>query len=178
MWFTRTAQIRREEFASRELSQARVAAESGNLQLAASDLSRVIGTYGGTSAGQEAVLLLANVHLQQSQPDLAVSELQTFLSSRSVGAFESPAAALLGGALEELGRFGEAADAYQRAAQASPYDQIRSLYVMDHGRAATLAGDTTRAAAAYQSLIDEDEESAAASEAKFRLAELGRLRPR
>ena len=174
MWFTRTAQVRKEEFASRELSQARVAAVSGNLQLAASDLSRVIGTYGGTSAGQEAVLLLANVHLQQSQADLAVVELQTLLSSGPDGQFEAPAAGLLGAALEELGRFAEAADAYQRAAQASRYDQIRNLYVMDHGRAATLAGDTTRAAAAYQSLIDEAEEADAVSEAKFRQAELGR----
>ena len=71
VWFTTTAQRRREAFARRELSQARIAAESGNLALATNDLSRLIGAYGGSSAAQEAALVLGQVRLLQNPADLA-----------------------------------------------------------------------------------------------------------
>lgn len=174
VWFTWSAQARQQTFAARGLSQARVAAESGNLQLAASDLGRIVSTYPKTPAGQEAVLLLANVHLQQSQPDLAVAELRNLLSRGLEDHLEGPAAGLLGSALEELDRFAEAADAYQRAADAVTYGLIRSQYLMDHARSAALAGDSGRAAIAYEAIIAEDEDAPAAGEATFRLAELRR----
>jgi predicted negative regulator of RcsB-dependent stress response len=173
-WFTREAQVRRQEFASSELDQARTAADAGNFQLAASDLTRIVGTYGGTPAGQEAAILLANVRLQQGQPALAVGELREFLASGPDQPYVGSAAAMLASALEQLDDFGAAADAYQRAADATPYGMIRSQYLIDLGRVATTAGDTTRAVAAYQRVIDEAEGSAAGVEAKFRLAELRR----
>ena len=173
-WFTRSASVRQEMFAEGELSQARVAAQSGNLQLAASDLGRIINLYPKTGPGQEAVILLANVHLQQSQPELAVSELRDLMSRGPESHLESPAAGLLGNALEELGRFAEAADAYDQAADGVGYDYIRSMYLMEVGRAAGLAGDTGRAAGAYETIIDEDQDAATVGEATFRLAELRR----
>ncbi len=172
VWFTQSARVRRETFAAAALSQARVAAESGNLQLAASDLGRIIITYGKTGAGQEAVILLANVHLQQSQPDLAVSELRDLLSRGVEPHLRGPAAGLLGTALEELGRFGEAADAFEQAADNVPYELIRGPFMMDLARTAAAAGDTGRAAAVYEAIIAADENSQGAVEAKFRLAEL------
>ena len=173
-WFTRSARIRQERFAEGELSQARVAAQSGNLQLAASDLGRIINTYPNTGPGQEAVILLANVHLRQSQPELAVSELRDLMSRGPEAYLEGPAAGLLGNALEELGRFAEAADAYDQAADGVGYDLIRSMYLMDVARSAALAGDTDRAAAAYETIIEEDQDETAVGEATFRLAELRR----
>ncbi len=175
VWFTQAAQVRKEEFAARELSQARTAAGAGNFQLAASDLTRVISTYGRTPAGQEAVLLLANVHMQQGQAALAVAELQDFLDGGPQREFVAPAAGLLGNALEELGDFGRAGDAYQRAADAMPYVMIRSQYLIDLGRVASTDGDLARAVAAYERVIEDDEDPAAVTEAKFRLAE---IRPR
>ena len=169
-----SAQTRREVFAAGELSQARVVVQSGNLQLAVSDLGRITSTYPKTLAGQEAVILLANVYLQQSQPELAVTELGDLLALGPAQHLEGPAAGLLGSALEELGRFGEAADAYERAANAVSYDLIRGGLMMDLARAATVAGDTGRAADAYEAIIAEDDASPTAAEARFRLAELGR----
>ncbi len=172
VWFTQSARVRRETFAARELSQARGAAESGNLQLAASDLGRIITTYGKTGAGQEAVILLANVHLRQSQPELAVSELRDLLSRGVEPHLRGPAAGLLGTALEEMGRFREAADAFEQAADNIPYGFIRGPFLMDLARTAAAGGDTGRAAATYEAIIADDENSQAAAEAKFRLAEL------
>ena len=172
VWFTRSAQIRKQEFAARELNQARVAAVAGNYQLAASDLSRIITAYGGTPAGQEAVLLLANVHMQQQQPGLAVAELQDFLDGGPQREFVGPAAALLGNALEEMGDAARAADAYDRAVEATPYALIKSEYLMDLGRVAWAMGDTARAAEAYEQIIDDGEDTPAVTEATFRLAEM------
>lgn len=172
-WFTREARVRKENFASRELSQARTAAGAGNFQLAASDLGRIVSTYGRTPAGQEAMLLLANVRLQQGQAALAVAELQEFLGGNPQREFAGPAAGLLGKALEELGDFSRAADAYQQAADAVGYSMIRSQYLIELGRVAWTAGDTARAAAAYERVIEENEDDlAAVTEAKFRLAEM------
>ncbi len=175
VWFTQAAQVRKENFAARELSQARTAADAGNFQLAASDLNRIIGTYGRTPAAQEAVLLLANVHLQQGQAALAAAELQDFLDGGPQREFSAPAAGLLGSAFEDLGDFSRAADAYQRAADAIPYAMIRSRYLMDVGRAASTGGDTARAVAAYERIIEDSTDPGAVTEAKFRLAE---IRPR
>lgn len=172
VWFTRAAQVRKETFASRELNQARVAAGAGNLQLAASDLQRITTSYGNTPAGQEAVLLLANVHLQMYQPGLAVAELQDFLDRGPQREFVGPAAGLLAGALEQTGDMERAADAYERAVAATPYALIRADYLMDLGRVARALGDTARAAAAYERVIDEGEAPQAVTEATFRLAEM------
>lgn len=175
VWFAREARIRKENFASRELSQARTAAGAGNFQLAASDLRRIVSTYGRTPAGQEAMVLLANVRMQQGQTARAVDELQEFLSGSPQREFVGPAAGLLGMALEELGDFSQAADAYQQAADAVGYSMIRSQYLIELGRVAWTAGDTARAAAAYERVIEENEDDpAAVTEAKFRLAEMRR----
>ena len=175
VWFTREARVRKEEFASRELSQARVAASAGNFQLAASDLSRIVSTYGRTPAGQEAVVFLANVRMQQGQAALAAAELQDFLNGGPQREFVGPAAGLLGMALEEVGDLSLAADAYQQAADAVGYSMIRSQYLIELGRVAWTAGDTARAAAAYERVIRENEDDpAAVTEARFRLAEMRR----
>jgi predicted negative regulator of RcsB-dependent stress response len=175
VWFMQSAAARREAFASNELQQARVSVDAGNWQLAASDLGRVVSTYGKTRAGQDATVLLARVHLEQGQADLAVSELRTFLTSGPDAQFVAPAQGLLGAALENLGQFGEAAAAYQAAAAASRYDRIKADYLMDTGRAAAVAGDAARATSAYQAVIGMlDETEPLAIEARFRLAELQR----
>ncbi len=177
VWFMFSARSRREAFATGELNQARVAADAGNLQLAASDLGRVVSTYGNTNAGQQAAILLARVHLQQDQPDLAVSELRTFLNSTPKATFVAPAAGLLGGALEQMGQFAEAAPAFRQAAEASEYSLVRAQYFLDAGRAAALAGDTAGAVESYVAAIQAAEDAPSATEAKFRIAELTRSAP-
>ena len=121
------------------------------------------------------MVLLANVHMQQGQAALAVDELQDFLKTGPQREFVGPAAGLLGMALEEVGDFSRAADAYQQAADAVGYSMIRSQYLIELGRVARTAGDTAKAAAAYERVIEENEDDpVAVTEAKFRLAEMRR----
>lgn len=175
IWFTISARERRERFAAGELNQARAAVEAGNLQLAASDLSRIVTDYGGTPGGQEAAILLSRVQLQMGQPEVAAAQLRQFLELGPADQFLAQAHGLLGGALEELGQFGEAAAEYARGADASAYELIKADLLLDAGRAAGLAGDAPMAERMYQRVIDEiEEDPGSVSEAQIRLAELRR----
>ncbi len=172
LWFMQSAQSRREAFASSEFDQARFAVQTGNLALAASDLGSIVSSYGGTLAASEASILLARVHLMQGAPDLAVSELRTFIAQSPPDQFLAPASALLGSALEDLGQYGEASVAYEEAADVSAYELVMAEFLIDAGRTATLAGDVERAAGMYRRVLDETDEPQVLSEVRLRLAEV------
>jgi tetratricopeptide (TPR) repeat protein len=174
VWFTMSARERRESFARRELDQARVSAEAGNLPLAANDLSRIIATYSATGAGQEAVLLLAQVRLLQDQAPLAVAELQRFVSEGPAAQYRSPAHRALGAALEQTGQYAEAGRAYEDAARTSEYDLLAAQALIEAGRAYTLAGDTPSAIRVYEQLLQDYADAPANTEARLRMAELGK----
>jgi outer membrane protein assembly factor BamD (BamD/ComL family) len=142
--------------------------------LAASDLTRLIDSYGGTTAADEAVVMLAQVRLLQEQPQEAVTVLERALETGLDEQFESAALGLLGAALEDLDRMSDAGQAYERAAQASWYEFLAAQYLIDAGRAHWSAGDTAAAVAAYQRIVNEFPESPSALEAKVRLGELTR----
>lgn len=175
VWFTTTAQRRREAFARRELSQARLAAESGNLALATNDLSRLIGTYGGSRAAQEAALVLAQVRLLQNQAELAIVDLERFIAVGPDDDYQVQAHQLLGAALEQTSRFAAAGEAYLAGANSPGFDFLRSELLLDAGRAFVLARDTARAVAAYERVLTEFEDPPGATEARLRLAELSRF---
>lgn len=172
VWFSVTAAARRGAFAARALTAARAAADAGNLPLAANDLSRLINAYGGTTAAQEAALLLAQVRLLQDQAPLAIADLRKFTSEGPKSQFRGPAFALLGAALEEQGQVAEGAAAYDAAAAAYAYDAVKAQYLLDAARAYRLANDTALAAARYERVITEFKTQPSAIEAKVRLAEM------
>ncbi len=162
---------RAEEIASRELQGARFAFENQNMPLAASELAKVIENYNSTNAAEEGRLLLANVRLAQGQPQQAVTVLQDWASGAGQ-AYRSQAYSLLGAAYENLGRFREAAEAYEKASSAARLDFQRAQLLSDAGRAWTSAGDTARAVAAYRRIVKDFPKESAVTEAKVRLGEL------
>jgi len=171
-WFVVEYRRNKEAAAAQALEQARFTSQSGNLPLAANDLSRLIDEFSGTAAADEAVILLAQVRLLQEQPDLAADELRQADPDRLRSQFRSPAHGLLGTALENSGQAAGAAQAYEDASQASWYDNVAAEYLLDAGRAWTAVGDATRAVAAYQRILDDYSESPSIVEARVRLAEL------
>jgi TolA-binding protein len=174
-WFMISARQRREAFAQRELSQARSAVDAGNLPLGASDLERIVSSYGSTDAGQEAQLLLGQVHLQQGQAGLAVTQLQDFVASGPREQFRAQAYDLLGEALEQTGQFKAAGDAFENGARQSPYKFVTAKLLLDAARSYTSAADTAAAVRVLQRLVDDFADSPAAAEAHLRLGELGRF---
>src|SRR6266702_4534674 len=148
-----------------------LAIASRNYQLAASVLSQVTENYAGTHAAQEGTILLAQVRLAQGQSRRAVDVLKTFAPQASRD-YRAQAYGLLGGAYENTSRPRDAADAYQRAADAAPYPFLRAQFLSDAGRAWLAAGDTAKAIAAYQTIARQLDSTSAAVEAKVRIGEL------
>jgi TolA-binding protein len=171
-WFVLMSSKRKEAFAARALDQARNAAESGNLPLAASELQKVISTYAGTDAAQEAVIALNQVRLINGQHELAAVSLEEFIQSGPKPAYRSAAYGLLGRAYENANRPADAARAFENASRAADTDYLRADFLIDAGRAWTNAGDTARAIEAYRRIIKDYPKSSSKVEAEVRLAEL------
>jgi outer membrane PBP1 activator LpoA protein len=171
VWWNIVATRQSEAEARTNLQGARVAFESRNLGLAASELARVRENYAGTKAAEEATLLMAQVRLLQGQRDAAIQLLQTFAPGAS-REYRAQAYGLLGGALEDAGRGSDAAGAYERASGEASLDFLKAQYLSDAGRAWVGAGDTSRAVAAYRRITTELGETSVATEAAVRLGEL------
>jgi tetratricopeptide (TPR) repeat protein len=169
----RTSQARKEAFASQELMTARSSAESGNLPLAASDLSKLVDRFGGTRAADEASILLNQIRMVQGQRDVAVNALQSFVRGRHPDYVLASAYSLLGAGLEDQGKAKDAAQAYRQASASARLDFQKAQYLLDAGRAYTIAGDSTAAKAAFNEVLTKFGRIDQAAEARVRMAELG-----
>ena len=172
VYFFISSERRKEEFASAGLENARAAAAAGNLALAASDLSQLIDTYGGTVAAEEAAIVLAQLRLTEGQPAAAMVELRKLLDSGPSSQFLAPAHGLMGNALEQAGNPADAAAEYLLAAEAAWYDFLSAQYLLDAGRAYMTAGDSARAVQTFERVVSEYPDSETAVEAKVRLNQL------
>lgn len=171
-WFVVTSGKRKEEFASRSLSQARATAEAGNLPLASSELQKLIQTYKGTDAASEAVITLNQVRLVNGQGELAAVGLRDFLATNPAKKYIAPANGLLGASLENSHKWADAGDAFLRASEAADVPYLKAQYLVSAGRAYTEAGKKDEAAAAYRAVVEKFPKSSSMTEAQVRLAEL------
>jgi len=171
-WNTLSAR-QTEQAAGVRLNAARLAFESKNYPLAASELSQVVENYSGTRAAQEANILLAQSRLLQGQSQQAIELLKRF-ASRADPAFRAQAHGLLGAAYDNVGHAKEAAEAYQQAADAAQLPFLKAQFLTEAGRAWVAAGDTARAVQAYRAVVAQTDSAAmmVAGEAKVRLGEL------
>ena len=171
-WFIYSSGRRKEDFAQRSLSQARSAAEAGNLPLASSELQKLIQTYGGTEAATEAVLTLNQVRMVNGQSELAVVGLRDFLATNPPTKFRAPGYALLGSALENSRKFADAGDAFLKASENATLYYLKARHLIDAGRAYQAANRKSDAVAAYRTVIDKYAKTSSFTEAQVRLAEL------
>jgi predicted negative regulator of RcsB-dependent stress response len=171
-WFVFASGKRKEQFAARSLNQARTAAEAGNLPLASSELQRLITTYKGTDAANEAVITLNQVRMVNNQSELAAVGLREFLASKPSAKYVTPAYGLLGAALENSKHWAEAANAYMQASNAAEVPYLKASYLVDAGRAFWEAGRKDEAARAYRTVLEKFSDSPSFTEAQVRLAEV------
>jgi predicted negative regulator of RcsB-dependent stress response len=171
-WFVMASGRRKEEFAARSLNQARSAAEAGNLPLASSELQRLITTYKGTDAANEAVITLNQVRMVNGQSELAAVGLRDFLATKPAAKYLAPANGLLGAALENAKRWADAATAYTQASNTAEVPYLKATYLLDAGRAFAEAGRAEDAARAYRTILEKYPDSPSFTEAQVRLAEL------
>jgi len=158
----------RAEAADAALSRARQSYAQGNLPLAQTDLRRVIARFGGSSAGSQATMLLAQAYYEQGKADSGLRVLNEGKpSSLDRASFE----ALKGAGYEQEKKWAEAADRYQAAAGLSEAKVAKDRYTADAARSLTEAGKKAEAAKIW-SALSKDNTSAYAAEARVRLGEL------
>jgi tetratricopeptide (TPR) repeat protein len=172
VWFVVTSGRRKEEFAANVFSRALATADKGNLPQASADLQRVIQTYAGTDAANEAVLALNQIRMASGQTQLAAANLGEYLARKPAPRFAAPAYALLGAAQENSKKFAEAGAAYEQAAGTAEIAFVKASYLVDGGRAYRLAGKPQEAIRVYRSVTDKYPDAPAAVEAQERLGEL------
>ena len=179
VWLYVTSENRKEVFAAQALTKARGDAQAGDLPLAAYDLNQLMDRYSGTKAADQGALLLGDVRLVQGGPqvDAAVKALQAFVGKRHPDYILASAWSLLGGGLEQERKYAEAAQAYREASQHVPYDFLKAQYLLDAGRTLAIAGDSSKARAAYSEVIDRFGTLNQSAEARVRLGELGGTAP-
>jgi tetratricopeptide (TPR) repeat protein len=171
-WLYTISNRNKQTMASDALDQARNAFESGNFPTASTGFQRVIQSFGGTDAAFQAQLGINEVRLASGQAQLAVDELRKFADSNPPPFYASGAWLLSGTALENLGKFGEAAGAYQKAADLAPEDYRKVEALLGAARAYRLDGKEKESADVLRGIVSKfSAETAGVPEAKVRLAE-------
>ena len=174
-WVYSRTQRSEEQRAEQMLNQARQSMAAGNTALAQSDLDKVVKRYPDAAAGRQAVLLLSEVLFRGGKFEQGIAELKKVAAVRSDDGLAAVAEGQIGAGYEELKKFGEAAEHYQKAAELARFDMDRDLFLASAARALTTTGNQDAARKIWSSLAD-DASSAVAGEARVRLGELN-VRP-
>ena len=169
-WFYLRSQQIKTINAERSLMQAEQSLSSGNTALATSDLQRVVSRYKGTGAGTEAAMLLAQTDYNTAKYQEGINVLEGI--SGKAGGSEGAVQSLIGDGYSQMGKAGDAAKAYERAASASIYDNERAYYRAKAARSYTTAGNIGEARRLWTELSNDQKSQSVAAEARVRLAEL------
>ena len=113
--------------------------------------------------------LLADLYRETGEYDRA---RQHYEVTSKIDFYEFENHYFLGLMYQFLDRLQEAAAAYQAASDAADTPYLKADFLIQAGRAWGSAGDTAKAMAAYQRILDDFGEMPAVTEAKVRLSEL------
>lgn len=166
----RASQESKRENAFAALYEAQAPLNEGNMPQAATELQRVVQRYGGTSAGQQAAMLLAQVQYEQRQYAQGIEVLEQARGSASQE-FRASMEALIAAGHESTGALDQAAEAYSRAAEAAVFPADRAQYEASQARALMSAGKLEEAKAIWTRLA-QDETHPYFQEARVRLGEI------
>lgn len=165
---------RREAAATAMLEGGWSLQDQGNLPQASAEFQRVVDAFGGTDAAMRATLALNQVRLESDQAQIAADALRAFIDRGPPAEYRSSANRMLGAALETLGSHAEAAAAYEAAASEAALGPFKAEALLAAARAHRAAGQGERAMVALRRILADHDETAVASEARVRLAELTR----
>lgn len=156
--------------ASAALYQAQGPLMEGQLPAAQTALQRVSTKYGGTSAGQQATMLLAQVLYDQNQYQGGITALEKAIGSAS-SANKAAMYSLIAAGNEGLGNLDKAAESYGQAAAAATTTAEKQQNILSQARSLMLAGKMDAAKKLFTELAA-DNTSAYAQEARVRLGEI------
>jgi tetratricopeptide (TPR) repeat protein len=126
--------------------------------------------YGDTPSGKVAVTLLAQVHYQKGEYQAGIDALKP-LTTANDKYFTAGALNLAGNGYEQMKKYAEAADMYQKASSRAQYESDKAYYLSSAARVLLAAGKTADAKAIWVQLSS-DPSGPGAAEARVRLGEL------
>ncbi len=166
----RASETSKRERASMALYAAQAPAVEGRMDEAATELQKVVQRYGGTTSGQQAALLLAQLYFDQGKFAEGMSVLEGARGSAS-REFAPSIDALIGSGYELTGEHEKAAESYGRAASAADFESDKAQYQTFQGRALMAAGKLDEAKSIWEKLAA-NESLPFAQEARVRLGEI------
>ncbi len=170
LFLFRASEATKRERASTALYDARTPLAEGRFDEARTALAAITQRYTGTSAAEQATLLLAQLNYDQEQFDEGIALLQEARGSASL-AFAASIEALTAAGFEAKGDWAKAAEHYGKAANATALNTERSAFTLSQGRALMAAGER-QAAIDILTPLAADETAPSALEARVRLGEL------
>ena len=170
-WFYTQSRRIRIQNSERTLMSAQQALAQNNLPLAQTDLQTIVTRYPGTPAGRQAALLLARIHYDEQRYREGIQVLERVIDERGIGSARPALQALIADGHVELGQPAEAAASYRQAAEATPFESDRDVYLSQAARSLVAAGDSAAAIEIWRQLAA-DPQSPVSAEAKVRLGEL------
>jgi tetratricopeptide (TPR) repeat protein len=169
-WFYERSQSIKSQRAETAYFQARQAVEAGNLPLGVSDLQKVVTRYGGTAAGSQAALTLAQTLYDQGKFKEGVAALKK-AEGDVPSEFRASVHVLEAAGYESLKDFAGAAEQYRQASIVTPFAADKAEYLASAARDYQSAGNLKAAIGIWQDLV-KNENPAVAGEARVRLGEL------
>ncbi len=171
-WFYNRSRDLKQERAEKAYFAAQRSAVSGNLPLAESDLRKMVSRYDGTPAATEARLSLAQVLYDQGKYQAGVDELKA--AEDKIGKtedFGSSVHAVMAAGYEQLKKFKEAGEQYEKAATAARFEADRQRYQTMAARDYLTGGDLAKAKSIW-TVLGSDSKGTVAGEARVRLGEI------
>jgi outer membrane protein assembly factor BamD (BamD/ComL family) len=166
----RASDAKKRANASTALYAAQAPLSEGRLEDARTALAGVASRYKGTTAGEQAVLLLAQTLYDEGKFAEGITALQGGRSSAS-SAFAAPMEAMIAAGFEAQSDFAQAAQHYANAAKVAGSELERDSYLLSQARQTMAAGQRSEAIALFEALRAK-ESSPYAQEAAVRLGEL------
>ena len=170
LWYYERSQTLRAQRAESQYFQARQAAATGNVLLAASDLQKLATRYEGTRGGAQAALTAAQLLYDQKKYKEGIAGLEK-AEAKAPDDFKPSVHVLEAAGYEELKDFVNAAAQYKLAATATRFPSDKAMYQAAAARDYMAAGKTDEAKAIWTELA-KDETGPMASEAKVRLGDV------
>ena len=171
-WVVQRTKQNQESEAFRRLQVARQSVEQGNIPLATQDLTGLVQRYGDTRAGVQGSMLLAQLHYERGEFQKGLDVLGRAAGDADDETTQAAILAMQADGQVSLGKHQDAAQTYQRAAEAARFDGQRALFLAARARALTAAGKTDEARTAWSELATNASYASVAGEAKVRLGEL------
>lgn len=171
--YYRTYQVSVTEAGAVQLAQLRLSAGAVDANQQREGLRTFVAQFGGTHAGHQGRIMLAELELQRDSTAAAIEVLEDVVATADESPTYYSAVQMLAAAHEQAGNVEQALQRYSELADNARFDYLRRIAGMAEGRLLASEGRLEEAAAAYERLVnDAGDDVTAGAYATIRLGEL------